>query len=376
MSEGTEARRIAVEALVRIESGKAYANLALGSILERSGLDERDKAVVTDLVYGTLRHRRSCDFLVDRFLSSAPPAVPRAALRVGAYQLHFAGTAPHAAVSTTVAAVPQRFRGLVNAVLRKVATAEVNWPDEPTRLSYPDWIVERLVADLGESDAVAALETMNTPPSVTRRDDGYTQDLASQWVAEAVEVESGDLVADVCAAPGGKATAMAAKGARVLAMDLRPSRVGLVAENAERLGATVLALAGDGTAPPLRPRSFDRVLVDAPCSGLGVLRRRADARWRITQADVDELAALQAALLDAATELVRDGGLLVYSVCTLTRAETVDQAAAFGRRHPEATALDPLEAPWRPLPAGGLVLPQDAGTDGMATFRWRIRSNA
>ncbi len=376
MTEGADSRRVAVEALARIEAGKAYANLALGPILERSGLDERDRAAVTDLVYGTLRYRRACDFLVDRFLSSPPPAVARAALRVGAYQLHFAGTAPHAAVSATVAAVPQRFRGLVNAVLRKVATADVNWPDEATRLSYPDWIVDRLVADLGEADALAALATMNTAPSVTRREDGYTQDLASQWVADAVEVADGDVVADVCAAPGGKATAMAAAGARVVAVDLRPGRVGLVARNAEVLGAAVLPVAGDGTAPPLRPRSFDRVLVDAPCSGLGVLRRRADARWRVTQADVDELAALQATLLDAASALVRDGGVLVYSVCTLTRAETITQAAAFGERHPEATALASLAGSWRPLPGGGLVLPQDAGTDGMATFRWRIRSSA
>jgi 16S rRNA (cytosine967-C5)-methyltransferase len=376
VSDGLEARRVAVDALVRIEADRAYANLALGPILQRSGLDERDRAVVTDLVYGTIRRRRSCDYLVDRFLSSPPPPNVRAALRLGAYQLHFAGTAPHAAVSTTVSAVPKRFRGLVNAVLRKVAGSEVVWPDPATRLSYPDWIVERLVADLGDADATAALEVMNDAPKVTRRADGYVQDLASQWVAAAVDAQPGDTIADVCAAPGGKATALAAAGAAVVAMDLRPTRAGLVARNADRLDSHLLAVAGDGTAPPLRPGSFDRVLVDAPCSGLGVLRRRADARWRITADDVSDLTTLQAGLLDAAVPLVRDGGVLVYSVCTLTAAETTEQAASFSERHPRAEPLDPLPAPWRPLDAGGRLLPQDADTDGMAVFRWRIPSSA
>ena len=374
MNDGVAARRVAINALRRIDSDSAYANLALRPILERSELDERGRAAVTDLVYGTLRRRRSCDFLVDRFLSSPPPPLARAALRVGAYQLRFAGTPPHAAVSTTVAAVPQRFRGLVNAVLRKVASTDVEWPDLGTRLSYPDWIVDRLTADLGEEAAAAALEAMNEPAEVTRRADGYVQDRASQWVADAVEVSAGDVVADVCAAPGGKATAIAGRGARVVALDVRPKRVGLVAENAERLGVPVLAVAGDGVLPPLREGRFDAVLVDAPCSGLGVLRRRPDARWRIGQDDVDRLTGVQAALLDAAVGLVRPGGLLVYSVCTLTRAETVDQASALAERHPELEPLDPLEGAWRPFPAGGMVLPQDAGTDGMAVFRWRIRS--
>ncbi len=374
MSDGVEARRVAIGALRRIEDDSAYANLALGPILDRSELADRDKAVVTDLVYGTLRRKRSCDHLVDRFLSSPPPPVARAALRLGAYQLAFAGTPAHAAVSTTVSAVPQRFRGLVNAVLRKVATSDVEWPDVGTRLSYPDWIVDRFVEDLGEADGLAALEAMNQPAEVTRRADGYVQDLASQWVAEAVEVEDGGSVADVCAAPGGKATAIAGRGARVVAMDLRPKRAGLVRQNAERIEVPLLAVAGDATAPPLRRQAFDAVLVDAPCSGLGVLRRRADARWRVRPEDVDRLAGVQSQLIDAAVDLLRPGGLLVYSVCTLTRAETTEQAAAATGRHPQLEPLEPLGGPWRAVDGGGLVLPHDAGTDGMAVFRWRIRS--
>src|SRR5204862_7902908 len=151
----------------------AYANLLVPSMLEDAGLRERDRGFVTELVYGTTRMRRACDFLVDRFLVRELDVETRNALRLGAYQLHFLQTPAHAAVSATVDVAPKRSRGLVNAVLRKVASAPVSWPDDATRLSYPDWVVERLVDDLGREDAIAALEQMDVNPEVTVRDDGY-----------------------------------------------------------------------------------------------------------------------------------------------------------------------------------------------------------
>lgn len=374
---GEHARKVAIDALVNIDEQGAYANLALAGALDRSFLDTRDRGLVTELVYGTIRRRRACDFLVDRFLSSTPPAVPRWALRVGAYQLQYTDVPDHAAVSATVAAVPTRYRGLVNAVLRKVAkSSDPLWPDEATRLSYPDWIVARLTADLGHEDATAMLEAMNVAPTVTTRDDGYTQDLASQWVADWIPAPAGEVVADVCAAPGGKATALAARGVRVIAADVRPSRAALVKANVERLGRsdTVLAIVSDAAAPAIRSGSVDHVLVDAPCSGLGVLRRRADARWRMTTDGVDRLVKLQATLLDAALELARPGGTLTYSVCTVTRAESIDQAAAFSARHPELTPLPPPSGAWRTAGTGAMLLPQDADTDGMSLFGWAIPS--
>ena len=228
--EGVTARRVALEALARIDDDGAYANLVLSAVLDRNDADlsSEDRGFLTDLVYGTVRRRRACDHLVDRFLTSDPPPAARRALRLGAYQLAFRNDLPdYAVVSATVAAAPKRFRGLVNAVLRRVATAPVEFPDDATRLSYPDWIVERLVADLGHDDALAALETMDLAPRVHRRADGYTQDLASQWVAGLVDAGPGDRVADLCAAPGGKATAMAGVGAHVVAADLSPARAGL-----------------------------------------------------------------------------------------------------------------------------------------------------
>jgi 16S rRNA (cytosine967-C5)-methyltransferase len=361
------ARSVALAALLRIEEG-AYANLVVPSLLDESGLSGRDRGFVTELAYGTTRMRRACDWLVDRFVDRPLDPDVRAALRLGAYQLAFLGTPAHAAVSATVAEVGPRARGLVNAVLRRVAASPPpQWPDPPTRLSYPDWIVRRLADDLGVETAQAALEQMNVAPVVNEREDGYVQDEASQWVADWVGVQPGARVADVCAAPGGKATAMAAAGASlVAAVDVLPHRSGLVQANARRLElGNVAVVQADGRRPPFRRGAFDRVLVDAPCSGLGVLRRRPDARWRVQPEAVERLAELQRELLAAAIPLVRPGGVLVYSVCTLTASESSAVDEGLAAAYPASTALPPPGPPWEPLGRGARLLPQAAGTDGM-----------
>jgi 16S rRNA (cytosine967-C5)-methyltransferase len=358
--------------LERIDAGGAYANLVLSAALDRSGLADADRRFVTELVYGTTRRRRACDHLVDRFLARPVDGRVRNALRLGAYQLAFAGVAPHAAVGETVEVAPRPARGLVNAVLRRVADAPVVWPDEATRLSVPDWVFDELTATLGSDRAVAALEVMNEPATVTERADGYVQDEASQRVAAAVEAAAGERVLDLCAAPGGKATALAATGARVVAADVRPARAALVAGNAARTGAAgVAVVAADGTRPPWRAGSFDRVLVDAPCSGLGTLRRRADLRWRVEPEAVPRLAALQRRLMAAAADLVRPGGVLVYSVCTLTTDESVGVDEWLAAERPDLVPLDLPGAPWEPWGRGAVLLPQTAGTDGMCLFRYR-----
>jgi 16S rRNA (cytosine967-C5)-methyltransferase len=364
----TTSRQLAYHVLRRVESEGAYANLTLAAALDRSRLSDADRRFVTDLVYGTTRMRRACDALVDRFVSTPPDPATRTLLRLGAYQLAFAGVPAHAAVGETVALAPNRTRGFVNAVLRKVSTTPMVWPSEWARLSYPDWIADAAVAELGETDALDALERMNAPATVTSRPDGYVQDLSSQWVAAAVEAAPGELVFDACAAPGGKATALAAAGAHVIAGDTRAHRAGLVAANVARLEADVATIVADATNPPFADGAFDAVLVDAPCSGLGALRRRPDARWRIEPSDVQELAALQRRMLVGCASLVRPGGRLVYSVCTLTAAESVDHPVPAGfvidERPPDA-------GEWRPFRQGWRVLPHDADTDGMILVRYR-----
>ncbi|MDH3705108.1 MAG: hypothetical protein OES57_03535 [Acidimicrobiia bacterium] len=366
------ARRLAIEALVRIDRDGAYANLLVPELLDSSQLDDRDRRFVTELVYGTTRMRRSCDALVEPFLLRDVDPPVRAALRMGAYQLHHMDTPRHAAVSATVDAVPRRVRGFVNAVLRRVAD-EGALPDERgVVLSYPDWIIERLdhdLAALGTGVVDDALARMNQPAPVTVRADGYRQDVSSQLVADLVS-EPG-LVVDLCAAPGGKATAMARADRFVVASDVRPSRVGLVAANIAGTQAEgVVAIAADGRTAPLPPGTADAVLVDAPCSGLGALRRRPDARWRVEPQAVDRLHTLQIELLRAAAELVRPGGQVVYSVCTLTVAEST----AVDEKIDGLLEIDPEARPgppWRAWGRGGLLLPQDVDSDGMAVLVYR-----
>lgn len=374
---GLAARSAAVEVLVAVAGG-ARTSDALDVVLRaRGGLDARDRALVTELAHGTVRMSRAIDFLVDPFLSRTVDTDVRALLRVGTYQIHWMGTPPHAAVSATVGAARSRVRGLVNAVLRRVSAIEISgveWPGEAVRLSYPDWLVDRVTADLGD-DAIPALEAMNRPQRAPARSDGFVQGLASVWVADEVPAETGSVVVDLCAAPGGKTTALTGRGAEVVAGDVSPSRALSLARVAERYGGDrVSVMLADATTPPIRSGVADAVLVDAPCSGLGALARRSDARWRLRSADLGRLAELQARILPAAAELVRPGGVLVYSVCTLTRTESVEVAAAVDERADFETL--PLEHPdrWRDWGSGGLILPQDRGTDGMAVFRWRRRS--
>ena len=293
---------------MRIDRQRAYANLLVPKLLERSDLARRDRAFVTELVYGTTRMQRACDFLVDRFTVREPDREARAWLRLGAYQLAFTDVPSHAAVSATVEAAPRKMQGFINAVLRRVADAPVEWPSDAVRMSYPDWIFDRLIEDLGSRDGNDALEVMNERPQVTRRVDGYVQDLASQWVADLTDAEAGMRVFDAAAAPGGKATAIAETGAFVAAGDRRPSRVSLLDTNRRRLQIDNLApLVADARRPPFPPQTFDRVLLDAPCSGLGALRRRPDARWRVDESDVDRLVTVQCELADGLVDVGAPG---------------------------------------------------------------------
>jgi 16S rRNA (cytosine967-C5)-methyltransferase len=257
-------------------------------------------------------------------------------------------------------------------------------------------VLARLGEDLGAGRALAALEQMNQAASPSTRPDGYIQDAGSQAVGEYVAgllVGRSGPVLDLCAAPGGKTTFLAHGSPFVVGVDVAPARARLVAGNAERLQLpNVAVVVADGTQPPFRAESFALALVDAPCSGLGVLRRRPDARWRARPEDVGRLAHLQRRLLSTAARLVAPGGVLVYSVCTLTRKETVDidewlaggdpggdsraDGASPLRPVGEWEAAPPPGPPWEPLGRGALLLPQAAGTDGMYVLALRRQSAA
>ncbi|MEN9804312.1 MAG: hypothetical protein RIS41_1159 [Actinomycetota bacterium] len=371
MKTGATARDVALESLRRIEDEGAYANLVVPALLDRSELASNDRRFVTELVYGTTRMRRACDAVVDRFVTNDPDAVTRRVLRLGAYQMVFAGVPPHAAVSTAVELAPRRTRGFVNAVLRRVSSTPMVWPSDGVRLSYPDWIVRTFRDEVAEADE--CLARMNEPAPVSKRADGYVQDLASQWVVEAVGARPGELVIDTCAGPGGKATGLAATGARVVAADANVARAGLVVRNADACAAPMTVVVADARRPALVETSFDRVLVDAPCSGLGALRRRPDARWRIAETDVDDLVALQSAILDASARLVRPGGWLVYSVCTITARESIGHGVPRGFEvvGRETAGLPRLRDEWQEFGSGFRLLPHLTDTDGMVLVRYR-----
>jgi 16S rRNA (cytosine967-C5)-methyltransferase len=419
-------RAIAIDVLVRVEDG-AFSHILLPEVLRRQSFDARDRAFVTDLVYGTLRLQRTLDGLlapvVSRPLGSLDAEV-RAALRLGAFQLH-SGMSPHAAVGETVGMVPARARGFVNGALRALARTgpPFRLPDGDAvdaigiRTSHPDWIVRTFVEELGRDTALATLELDNVPPAVTLRvnpmrtttdevarelrangvdvepaplvpgallarhtgDLGALeavrggrvtpQDQASQAVVAALEPQPGERMLDVAAAPGGKSVAAAERmrdDGLVVAADVHPARVRAITRAAARLGLdSVSPVVADGRRIPVGDASFDRVLLDAPCTGLGVLRRRPDARWRVQPRDAGQLAALQRELLTSAARTVRPGGRLVYSVCTLTRMETLAVDAFAASELPELVALAPPAEPWRPHGRGALLVPSAAGTDGM-----------
>jgi 16S rRNA (cytosine967-C5)-methyltransferase len=423
---------VAIDALERIEGG-AYAHVMLPARLRASGLEARDRAFVTFIVYGTVREQRRLDALIiprcHQPLDRLEPRV-RAALRVGTFQL-LHDVPAHAAVNATVSAAPPRARGLVNAVLRSVAAAGPAYPesdDLAVRYSYPDWVVAELRDTVGRDELEPLLAIGNEPAAVTLRPnprrttpdvlagelearrvrvtrgtvvpdalvvsglgdptelpavaDGRAtpQDQGSQAVVEVLDVQPGDRVLDVAAAPGGKATAAGERvgDGMVVAADLHPGRLGLVRQAATRLGLdeVVHPVVADGRGLPVAASAFDRVLVDAPCTGLGVLRRRPEARWRIARAAIDELAALQRDLLAEAATAVRPGGVLVYSVCTLTRAETTGVAGWAAAALDGFTVVPAPGSPWEPSGAGARLLPHHTGADGMfvCVFRRAGRS--
>jgi 16S rRNA (cytosine967-C5)-methyltransferase len=426
-------RRAAYDVLAAVRERDAYANLVLPGLLRERGLSGRDAALATELAYGALRGQGLYDEIlqacVDRPLAQVDPPVLDV-LRLGAHQLLGTRIPTHAAVSATVdlarrvvSAGPVSF---VNAVLRKVAAQDLDaWvaqlapADDPLgalalQHSHPRWIAssfrDALGGDLAET--AAALAADDTRPEVhlvartVRRDQlveasggtagpfspyavrlgegdpgaipevrhGHVgvQDEGSQLMALALAgapIEGRDaLWVDLCAGPGGKAALLdvlaGERGARLLALELQHHRSKLV-----RRSGVDRVVTTDSRRPPLATGSADRVLLDAPCSGLGALRRRPEARWRRQPSDLPSLTKLQGELLDAAVAVLRPGGVLAYVTCSPHLAETVVPVLDVTRRHPGLERLDarPLLPGVPDLGEGPSVQlwPHRHGTDAM-----------
>ncbi len=402
-------RGLAAEALAAIEDNQNQLRGAVDPYLEALDGQARDRRFLTHLVNGCVRLQISLDFALDHFSRRdlhSLPVLTRMLLRVGAYQVLFLESVPHrAAVYETVKAAHEiSHRGTanyVNAVLRNLirGRAEIPWPkqaQDPAHYihicqSYPRWMAERWVEQLGGPWAAALARALNRPPRAAARinrlaasrrlvesrlqgenllaasssiipecvravshqalldhpgfDKGwyYIQSEASCLPACAAQLRPGMQVYDLCSAPGGKACHIADcmhDRGNIQAYDISGNRLRRLQENTHRLGISIIdTICLDARAIKAQPR--DRVFLDAPCSGFGTLNHRADLRWQKDPSQMQSLVALQRQLLTKAAELTSAGGLLVYSTCTTDPAENEGQVRWFLHRHP-GFSLEPL----------------------------------
>ncbi|HEY0971475.1 MAG TPA: 16S rRNA (cytosine(967)-C(5))-methyltransferase RsmB, partial [Gemmatimonadales bacterium] len=429
----TEARVVAVEVCADLRAGEL-----LDPSFERRAqrLDARDRRWAQELLWGMLRRRLMLDAILgDRVRGGLARLDADLAdlLRLGAYQLLHMGSVPaYAAIAQTVELAKRRHgigaSKLTNAVLRRLDrerdALRVEEPEDELdalalRHSHPRWLVQRWVERWGAEETAALLEANNREAPVVVRPYGvvreqleamleeagvhvteaplardslllsgtgsltelgafrqglfFMQDPASTLVTEYAAPPAGAVAADLCAAPGGKSLELSRTASLVIAADRSISRLRRVAANVARVDAhNVRLLNADARDPAMTPVDF--VLVDAPCTGTGTFRRHPDARWRLRVSDLAVMSALQRSILDAAAGVVRPGGLLVYSTCSLEQEENDAQVDGFLARHPEFT-LEPPPAGTVPeeVMDGGLlrVLPQRHGTDGAFAARLR-----
>jgi 16S rRNA (cytosine967-C5)-methyltransferase len=429
----TPGRRAAFEVLRRVRVGELVDRVADE---ELRGLPPRERAWAMELLYGTLRLRGRLDHILSARVHGGLRALEPDVLdvlRLGAYQLLEMGSVPsYAAVSQsqelTRAVGAARAAKLVAGVLHALGrSAEAEFPDataDPVGHlvawgSHPRWLVERWVRRWGAADAAALVEANNRRPDLyirplglpvpeaaeTLRASGFqvepvgfsphslrvespssvgdllavvpavVQDPAASLVVDFAAPAPGTRVVDLCAAPGGKALGLAGSAGFVAAADLSARRLQRVRENVERAGlrARVGAVVADGRAAPFATGSAGLVLLDAPCTGTGTLRRHPDGRWRVLPEHFPALVELQRDLLDEAARIVEPGGLLVYSTCSLEEEENEVQIEGFLRRHDGWT----VEAPPPAVPAEVVdgfylrVLPQRHGVDGAFAARLR-----
>lgn len=405
------AREVALEALCRVERDKAYANLILGHLLDENRLEPRDRALATELTYGTLRRRSYLDWLLGKFVRrplAGQHPVLRNLLRLAAYQLIDLGIPAHAVCAESVRIARghpavRHAAGFVNAVCRSLAREghavapprreEGLIPYLAVTTSHPEWLLQRWVDQYGEETAERYAQANQQPaPTVLRvnrrrttpadlqidlEEEGVTvspspilpgalriegsrgienlrafrsglctaQDEGSQLVTWVLDPQPGAVVADVCSAPGSKTTHIAEwmdDTGTIWAFDLHPHRLALVEEACRRLGlSSVRTRVGDARRLGEELEACDAILVDAPCTGTGVLRRRPDLRWTRSPQELPELIRLQREILAGVAEHVRPGGILVYSTCSVDADENTGNMHWF-LQHRGDYALEPF----------------------------------
>lgn len=428
------ARQLAMQVLIKVSDQDAFSHIALDQVLKsHPGLDPRDRGFITEVVYGTIQHKRLIDFNLQPFLKQDIAKLDswvRELFRLSFYQLMFLDRVPERAVVHESVELAKQLGhkgivGMMNGVLRnflRAPKASLDSIQDPTerlavRTSHPDWLVTRWIEQYGWDQAVNICEANNEHPDTTvrvnslksTRDDlllqlekegfvvektvqseegirfkaggnvtqsrlfqqGYftVQDESSMLIAPLLQPEPGMRVLDACAAPGGKATHLAElmnNQGDVVANDIHAHKETYIQESANRLGITILnTIVSD--AQDLDKHAiglFDRILVDAPCTGFGVIRRKPDLKWAKTKKDIKEIAHLQYRILEKVAPLLKSGGQLVYSTCTLEKEENQDVLDHFLKKQPSFEQL-----------AGQTqqILPHDFGADGF--FMSKLKKN-
>jgi 16S rRNA (cytosine967-C5)-methyltransferase len=417
-----DSRTAAAQSLVAtLDRQKGFQDNAL----DRAQLDDRDRAFARHLVFGVLRWLNALEWLAGQLLQR--PLKPRDRdvgylILMGIFQLWKGGTAPHAAVNETAGAARKLGKpwaaGLVNAVLRNFQRQQPTLLEElqnrPERHAHPDWLLQQLQRDWPEAwlsvveqnnqqpplwirintrrcrrgDYLEKLEQaglkaqtlpeltaavrIEDPLPVTRLpgfEEGLfsVQDAAAQWAADYLDARPGHRVLDACAAPGGKTCHLLehTQDIELLALDHDASRTALIRENLERLGLEAQVLEADATDPAAwwDGRPFDRILLDAPCSATGVIRRHPDIKWLRDPLQVEAAAIQQATLLDALWPLLGTGGMLVYATCSVLKRENSRQIIEFLDRHADAepVSLGPATSLREP---GRQILTGERNMDG------------
>lgn len=395
-------RQIALNCLMRWHKSQSFAETLVDKECSQAELSQADRHLVQALVFGVLRNRTWLDHVINSLRNDKLDHNIRLILQLGLCQLFLLGMADHAAVYETVNLTSKRLRGLVNAILRnalrkkQTILAEREKLPITVRYSTPDWLIHRWITQLGQKTTISLLSWNNTTPNLYVRANPlrpmtklpttlcpldhipgwfsvkgalplteihagslYVADPSTRYAITLLNPRPGEEILDACAAPGGKSAAIiaATKGqAKLTATDLHEYRLPTLKENLSRQGASfVKTKQADWSQPCPQEwiRFFDAVLLDVPCSNTGVIQRRVDVRWRLTEEELHRLTTLQKTILENAAYAVKRGGRLVYSTCSIDAEEDSLLVKDFLKSHPEWT-----------LKEEKLILPHEEKSDG------------
>ena len=427
------ARGVALSTLGEIFQDGAFSNIALKKSLGKATLSDVDKSLVTEIVYGTVSRKLTLEWYLSHFVADRDQVDPWIyhLLLMSLYQFaYLEKIPPHAVVHEAVELAKQRKKGsekYVNALLRKMLREELPSIDQIKRInkrlsirySLPVWLVKKLMDEYGEQRAIAIFESLYVRNKASVRvvdldkkedikeqlqasdsllastalvkENCYfagsdyfkqgkltIQDETSQLVAPALEVQPSDQVLDACAAPGGKTAHLASYlvDGKIIALDLYDHKLQLIQENAERLGVAdkiqTKKLDASQVFEAFGADAFDKILVDAPCSGIGLIRRKPDIKYNKDNADFASLQAIQLKILDGVCQSVRKDGIIVYSTCTIIGEENFDVVDQFLKTHPNFE-LVPLDHERKDILKDGCILitPELYGSDGFFISRFR-----